>query len=120
MGTKWKARVRKRVLEAQGGVCPYCDRPAFVPTNHHRTHNQNDGFNVVVCCERCHAKINIVTETFRKANDCLRQEIVLSILMIAPPHLAKELIRGQSDRIARLGDATTISAETAFKDMGVL
>jgi hypothetical protein len=75
----------------------------------------------VVYCQKCHDKINTVERIFQSANDRLRQEIVYSILIVAPPHLAKELSEANpNSAIARIEGATLFSVETIFKPKGDL
>jgi len=87
---------REKVLKIQKGRCVYCGQvfSEARPTNHHRDHNQNSNYedNIVVCCAKCHRKMNTVETIFLSASDRLRQEIVYSILRVAPPHLARELV----------------------------
>ena len=89
-------RIRERVLEIQKGRCIYCghDFSESRPTNHHRDHNQhnNKEDNVTVACENCHRKLNTVEAIFIDASERLQQEIIYSILRVAPPSLAKELV----------------------------
>ena len=94
MARRKALRIREQVLAIQRGLCPYCNNVVSEPTNHHRDHNQHNNYedNIIVCCYRCHDKMNTVETIFASASDRLRQEIVYSILRIAPPHLARELV----------------------------
>jgi len=89
-------RIRGKVLEIQKSRCGYCSQVLSIEeaTNHHRDHNQKNNYedNIVVSCDRCHKKMNTVETIFISASDRLRQEIVYSILRVAPPPLARELV----------------------------
>lgn len=94
--TKIKLKIRKKVQEIQQNRCIYCNKPfsECKPTNHHRDHNQHNNYddNITIACQKCHRKMNTVETIFASASDFLKQEIVYSILRVAPPSLAKELV----------------------------
>ena len=88
--------LREKILEVQKNLCPYCNEPftKVKPTNHHRDHNHQNCYedNIIVCCEWCHRNMNTVETIFKKASDRLRQEMLYSILLFAPPPLSNELM----------------------------
>ena len=97
VASKIRIKIREKVLEIQKNRCIYCGEvfsEYTIPTNHHRDHNQHNNRedNILVCCDRCHGKMNTVETIFMKASNRLRQEIVYSILRVAPPPLARELV----------------------------
>lgn len=96
--------IRKKVVEIQQNRCIYCGKPfsEYKPTNHHRDHNQHNNYedNIIISCENCHRKMNTVETIFANASDFLRQEIVYSILRVAPPSLVIELSGLEYDHIS--------------------
>lgn len=121
----WKRvkRLREWLLNRQNGICPYCDKPAeredSKPTIHHRNHDYSyakSGSDLVVCCEKCHSKINVVSDIFQSANDRLRQELMYQIQIEASSRLTRELSEAHPNgAIARVEDATIFSVEIVFK-----
>ena len=101
----WKRvkRLREWLLACQNGICPYCNKPIAEPTIHHR--NGSRGYaksksDLIVCCEKCHGKINVVSDIFRSANAQLRTELMYQIQVVASSHLTKE--RSEANPMAQL------------------